>query len=139
MNSREQILKAILRIFGSSSLLAVIFVAAPFSWMQEIHASLGMGSLPDAPIVGYLARSTSAFYALVGGLFWVVSFDLQRFRPVVIYLGAAITVLGAAFVVIDWAEGLPLYWKAWEGPFVIALGLSLFFLGRALEPTDPAS
>jgi hypothetical protein len=84
-------------------------------------------------------RVYNPFYALVGGLFWVVSFDLQRYRQVVIYLGAAITILGAAFAVIDWAEGLPLFWKVWEGPFVIALGLSLFFLGRALEQSDSAS
>lgn len=133
MGASEQLLKGILRIFGSSSLFALIFVAAPYSWMDEIHSALGMGSLPDSPVVGYLARSTSAFYALVGGLLWVLSFDLQRHRRVVIYLGAATTVLGAILLVVDWAEGLPLFWKVWEGPFVIALGLSLFFLGRAVE------
>jgi hypothetical protein len=28
------------------------------------------------PVVGSLARSTSAFYAMLGGLFWIISFDL---------------------------------------------------------------
>ena len=46
--------------------------------MVAMHADLGLGRLPDAPIVGYLARSTSAFYAIEGGLFWVVSIDLVR-------------------------------------------------------------
>ena len=76
--SSEGRLKLILRLLGGSSLTAVIFVAAPTAWMRDIHASLGMGPLPEGPVVGYLARSTSAFYALVGGLFWLVSFDLQR-------------------------------------------------------------
>jgi len=69
----EQVLKLFLRLIGSAALLALIFVAAPHAWMDAIHAQMGMGQLPDAPVVGYLARSTSAFYALLGGLLWVVS------------------------------------------------------------------
>jgi len=133
MNS-EQTLKLILRLLGSSSLFALIFVAAPYAWMDSIHSSLGMGRLPDDPVVGYLARSTSAFYALLGGLFWVVSFDLRRHRQVLIYLGAAITVFGAVLLVVDWSEGMPPSWTIWEGPFVIVFGLSVFFLSRGVEP-----
>jgi len=90
--------------------------------------------MPDTPVVWYLARSTSAFYALLGGLFWVVSFDPRRHRSVLIYLGAAVTLLGVALLVMDWWEGLPLLWKVWEGPFVIVFGLVLLFLSRAIEP-----
>ncbi len=75
-----------------------------------------MGQLPDKPVVGYLARSTSALYAILGGLFWTVSFDLERHRLVLRYLGAAITLFGAALLVIDWSEGLPFLWKVWEVP-----------------------
>ena len=142
MNSSDRWLRSTLRLFGSSSLFALIFVAAPHAWMNEIHAALGLGELPATPIVGYLARSTSAFYALVGGLFWVISFDLRRYRGVVIYLGAAIIVLGAALTIIDWSEGLPLWWQLWEGPIVVGLGLALSVLGRRIEevakgPTRP--
>jgi hypothetical protein len=126
----EQTLKIILRLMGSSSLLALIFVAAPYTWMDSIHSALGMGRLPDTPVVGYLARSTSAFYAMLGGLFWVVSFDLSRHRPVLIYLGAAVTSFGVILVAVDWSEGLPLFWKIWEGPFVTALGLFIGFSSR---------
>lgn len=117
---------------GSFSLTAVIFVAAPYSWMNSLHEMLGLGTLPDAPIVGYLARSTSAFYALIGGLFWVLSFDVNRHRQVLIYLGAAFAIFGVALFVIDWAEGLPLMWSVWEGPFTLVFGLVLSTLGRRL-------
>ncbi len=126
----EQTLKLILRLMGSSSLLALIFVAAPYTWMESIHSTLGMGQLPDKPVVGYLARSTSAFYALLGGLFWVVSFDLGRHRRVLIYLGAAISSLGVVLLVVDWLEGMPSFCTLWEGPFVTAFGLALLFLNR---------
>ena len=94
-------LKLLLRVVGSASLLALIFVVAPESRMVSMHADLGLGRLPDAPIVGYLARSTSAFYAIEGGLFWVVSFDLVRYRPVVRYLGATTAVFGVVLLGVD--------------------------------------
>ena len=115
---------------------ALVFVAAPHDWMISIHAWLGMGALPDTPVVWYLARSTSAFYALLGGLFWVVSFDLEQHRQVLIYLGVAATLLGVSLTIIDWAEGLPVFWKVWEGPFVIVTGLAVWLLSRAL-PKPP--
>jgi len=132
--SSERTLKLILRLMGSSSLLALIFVAAPYRWMESIHSMLGMGQLPDMPVVGYLARSTSAFYALAGGLFWVVSFDLGRHRRVLIYLGAAIFSLGAVLLVVDWSEAMPTFWKIWEGPFVMVFGLTMLFLSRSVRP-----
>jgi hypothetical protein len=119
---------------GFFSLTALAFVVAPRSWMRSTHEWLGMGPMPDTPVVWYLARSTSAFYALLGGLFWVVSFDPRRHRSVLLYLGAAVTLLGVALLVTDWWEGLPLYWKVWEGPFVIVFGLALLLLVRVIGP-----
>jgi hypothetical protein len=78
-SSHESALRVLLGLIGTSSLLALIFVAAPYSWMNEIHQNLGMGDLShQQPVVGYLARSTSALYAILGGLFWLICFDLQR-------------------------------------------------------------
>jgi len=59
-------------------LLALMFVAAPRSWMRDIHVLVDLGEMLDTPIVWYLARSVSAFYAVMGGLFWVVSFDVSK-------------------------------------------------------------
>ena len=135
----EQLLKLLLQFLGTTSLFALVFVVAPYSWLDSIHSLLGMGQLPDKPVVGYLARSTSAFYALLGGLFWIVSFDLGRHRLVLRYLGAAITLFGAALLVIDWWEGLPFLWKVWEGPFLMAFGLAIFFLSRKIKMSESKS
>lgn len=129
----EQTLKLILRVMGSASLFALIFVAAPYQWMDSIHSTLGMGPLPHTPVVGYLARSTSAFYALLGGLLWVISSDLGRHRRVLIYLGAAIMVFGLVLLVVDWLEGMPSLWTIWEGPFVMVFGLAILSLSRAVK------
>ena len=125
-------LKVLFRLIGSSSLLALIFVVAPRSWMESIHLQSGMGQLPEGPVVGYLARSLSAFYALMGGLFWVISFDLDRNRIVVSYLGRAIVILGVILIGVDWWEGLPFFWKLWEGPFMIVMGLLIWSWSRRL-------
>ncbi len=129
------LLQLLLRVFGTSSLLATIFVAAPHAWMSDIHADLGMGELPDAPVVWYLARSTSAFYAILGGLFWVVSFNPARYRPVLLYLGWAIVLLGLSLLVIDFIEGMPWFWRLWEGPVVLLYGVAVLVLSlREREP-----
>jgi len=104
-------------------LLAVIGVVMPHSWMDAVHQRLGMGPLPPQPVVGYLARSTSAFYAILGALFWVVSFDLRRYRPILQYLGLIMVLLGITIGIVDIVEGLPLWWKLSEGPLTVAVGI----------------
>lgn len=131
-NSSERLFKIFLRFIGTASLFALVFVAVPYSTMDAIHAWLGMGRLPTEPVVGYLARSTSAFYALVGGLLWLLSFDLRRYRSVLVYLGFAVILLGVILLAVDWAEGMPLFWKLWEGPLVIAYGLIMLCFCRAI-------
>jgi len=129
MSMAERLSRLHLRALGTVSLSALIFVAVPYAQMDAIHRWLGLGRLPDAPIVGYLARSTSAFYAFLGGLLWVVSFDLRRHRQVLCYVGCALIALGAALFAVDWLEGLPLFWRVGEGPIDAAFGASLLWLG----------
>ena len=103
-----------LRVVGSTALLAVIGMIMPYSWMNEVHQWLGWGQLPSEPVVGYLARSTSALYAVIGGLLWAISFDPIRHRLVVLYVGAVFLVLAVALTIVDVVEGLPLYWTLGE-------------------------
>jgi len=113
-------------------MLALIAVVMPYSWMNAIHNRLGMGELPPEPIVGYLARSTSAFYAMFGGLLWVVSFDLSRHRLVLFYLGVAVFLFGLILFAVDLLEGMPRWWSLTEGPINISFGLLILFLSRRM-------
>ena len=124
----DRLLREVLRIIGSSSLLAMFAVVMPYSWMDAIHQWLGMGELPEVPVVGYLARSTSAFYALLGGLLWMLSFDLRRHRAVLCYLGAAIILFGLILLGVDLLEGMPLFWSLWEAPIDVAFGIVILLL-----------
>ncbi len=117
-----------LRILGTASLLALGAVFMPYSWMDAIHQWLGLGVLPTEPIVGYLARSTSAFYTFLGGMMWVVSFDLYKHRLVLIYIGAATTIFGAVLFVVDLVEDMPLWWSIGEGLSNVAVGVVILVL-----------
>ncbi len=119
-------------------LFALIFVAAPHSWMRDIHRWIELGEMPDTPVVWYLARSTSAFYAIVGGLFLLVSRDLKRHRPILIYLGWSVTFLGLVLLIIDVSEEMPPSWALSEGPLSVGLGLAMLYLVRSV-PTEPSS
>ena len=135
MTRSERVLKVLLRVVGSAALLAIVAVFMPYSWMDAIHGRLGMGELPSAPIVGYLARSTSAFYAILGGLMWFVSYDLRRYRALLGYLGAALVGFGAVWIGVDVAEGMPSFWTWQEGPIAIAMGSATLALRRGV-PAD---
>ena len=101
--------------------------------MNAIHQMLGMGELPSNPIVGYLARSTSALYALLGGLLLLLSLDVRRYGVVLTYLGIGFSLFGLALLFVDWIEGLPFFWKVWEGPFVFLLGVTLIYLNHRID------
>ncbi|MHC5056247.1 MAG: hypothetical protein ACYTKD_16225 [Planctomycetota bacterium] len=131
----ERILKILLRVVGTTALLAIVAVFMPYSWMDAIHRALAIGELPSAPIVGYLARSTSAFYAILGGLLWSVSADLRRYRALLGYLGAALVAFGTVWIGVDVVEGMPSFWTCQEGPIVVAMGSAILVLRRGV-PAD---
>lgn len=136
MTRQELLFKLFLRIIGTAALLALFAVFFPYSWMNAVHQWLGMGELPSEPIVGYLARSTSAFYAFLGGLLLVVSFDLRRHRMVLCYLGVVIVIFGAALLAVDVLEGMPIWWTVGEGPFNFVFGTVIFVLARKLHKRE---
>ena len=116
-------------------LFALVFVVAPGSWMRDIHGLVGLGEMPDTAIVWYLARSLSAFYAMMGGLFWVVSFNVSHYYSVLSYLGWTTTVFGGALCVIDVQAAMPFAWTMTEGPFVALFGVVILYLISRFEHT----
>jgi hypothetical protein len=128
--TRNSFLTLYLRVVGTIAGLAAICAVMPLSWMDAIHQAIGMGTLPDQPIVEYLARSTSALYALLGALFWMVSFDLVRYHLLVRRLGMAIIALGILLLGVDVMAGMPWFWQAIEGPANIVLGSVILWAAR---------
>ena len=130
MTKADKALVLFLRVVGAGGLFALVPVFMPFAWMAATHRWLGLGEMPAAPVVEYLARSASALYALCGGLFLVLGSDLGRYRPLVQFLGVAFTLLGPVFLFIDLAAGMPWWWIAAEGPPGVVVGPLVYFLAR---------
>jgi hypothetical protein len=133
MTRADKALVILLRFVGVGSLFALIPVLMPMSWMVATHRWLGLGEMPTDPVVEYLARDLSAFYALVGALLLVMASDLERYRPLVRFFALACIVLSILFTGIDLAAGMPWWWTASEGPGGIVFGALMFLLARPVS------
>jgi len=131
-----RLLQIILRVGGAVVLMAVFAIFMPTRWMAATNDWLGLEGFPASPLVDYLTRSLSMMYALQGGLLILLSFDLRRYRPVLLYVSITTVVGGLLLTGIDLHAGLPLYWTLSEGPPVALLGLLLVWLVRRI-PQPP--
>ena len=128
----RQALVLLLRVFGGMTLFAFFAMLLPPESMASAHAWLGLGEFPRTPIVDYLARTISALYGFHGILVLLVSTDVVRYRPILVYLWNLNIAFGIMLVVIDLYAGLPWWWTAFEGPPIALLGVLLAFLARSV-------
>ena len=128
--TRAKLLVILLRIFGIGGLFALGAVIMPLSWMAAIHSRLGLGEMPTAPIMEYLARTVSALYVFLSVVFLVAASDLERYRSLVQILGVSLFLTGVVFTGIDLAAGLPWWWTASEGPPCVVFGAVIFLLAQ---------
>jgi hypothetical protein len=138
LNRTEKILAWLLRVGGAVMLVALVAVFMPFEWMDSIHRQTGLGELPHVPIVGYLTRSISAFYALHGALLLFLARDVSRHLPVVRFLAVAGIVFGVLLLGLDWAVEMPALWTLGEGPWVMVLSGVVLWFTRACKRNPPS-
>jgi hypothetical protein len=132
MSSAERWLSLALRILAVPVLLAIPCALLPMDWMNAIHQRLGLGPLPTAPILEYLARSSSLLYGFHGFILLLVASDVRRYLPLIWLLGGAGLAFGLAMLVIDHLAGLPVYWRWLEAGFILGeSGIILLLTWRA--------
>jgi len=129
----ELALIIILRLSGLLLIMAFIAVFLPYENMASIHKQMGLGNLPQLPILDYLARSVSLFYGIHGVMVLYISFNLMRYLPflkLLCYLGF---VFGIALFIIDKNAPMPADWSLAEGPFIISLNMVVYILVKLIE------
>lgn len=135
--SAPKILVGLVRLQGFILSAAAVPVLMPTAWMDLLHSQLHIGPFPLAPIVEYLTRSISALYAVHGVLLVFISFDLERYRPLLGLLILLHGVLGLAMLGIDLWAMMPWWWTLCEGPpitaFAILLGVFYWRWSTALD------
>lgn len=133
MSARPNHLAIFLRFLGLIDFAAVLAVLAPTSWLSKCHEWLGLGAYPDAPITGYLARSTSVWFVSFGVFLWFVSRDVVRHLSVIQFVAYAMIVQGFVMLGIDGLCGLPIWWVIAEGVSCIVLGIVTVGLCRNVK------
>ena len=131
--SPERLLVVLLRLCGGVIVLAFAAMVMPTAWMVSTHARLGLGELPQLPIVDYLTRSLSALYGFHGVLLLVVSRDPVRYLGIVRYIGVTNIVFGAVMIGIDAYAGMPWWWSMAEGPPVAVVGVIVLYLAARVR------
>ena len=131
----ERILKLVLQINGWIMATAVFGVFLSHDQMATIHQWLGLGKFPDAKIVDYLARSLSAFYALMGVLYIVLARDIRAYATIITFMAWASICFGVATIIIDLQLDFPAWWTWGEGPFIIMYGAVVLWLQRKVKKT----
>ncbi len=133
----ERILKLILQINGAVMATALVAVFLPQDWMADIHQWLNLeeAKFPKTSIVDYLARSLSAFYALMGVLYIVLARDIRAYATIITFMAWASICFGVATIIIDLQLGFPAWWTWGEGPFIIAYGAGVLWLQRKVKKT----
>jgi hypothetical protein len=127
---RRRLLVFLLRLGGAFTVLAFPAMFLPVEWMASTHHWLGLGELPRAPVVDYLARSVAALYGFHGVLLLIVARDPVRFAPIVRFVGVMNVAFGLMMTAIDAHAGLPSWWTLTEGPPIVGFGIAILLLSR---------
>ena len=120
----------LLRLVGAIEILAFASVVMPRSWMEASHEWLGMGAMPDGPILIFLIRQASYAYGMHGISLWIIASDVVRFRPLVIFTGVTFLIAGPVFFLIDYTSGVPLWWTIGDTVGCAFFGAGLLWLTR---------
>jgi hypothetical protein len=129
MNSRR-LLAWLLRVAGAFELLAFFAVIMPRSWMEVSHSWLGLGVMPDGPLIMFMIRQASFTYGMHGVSLLVLSSDVVRFRALVILNGIAYLFAGPIFFLIDWTTGMPWWWTLIDSLGCGSTGVAILLLDR---------
>ncbi|HKO98489.1 MAG TPA: hypothetical protein VJU86_15940 [Pyrinomonadaceae bacterium] len=120
----------LLRLTGATEILAFIAVVMPRSWMESSHLWLGMGVMPDGPLIDFMIRQASYVYGMHGVSLFILASDVVRFRTLVIFNGISFLLAGPVFFLIDYSAGVPMWWTAVDTLGCAFFGAALLWLNR---------
>jgi len=135
--NREKLLVWLLRIAGATEIFAFIAVVMPRSWMEVSNAWLGMGAMPDGPLLMFMIRQASYTYGVHGLSLWLIASDVERFRPFIVFNGIAFLVAAPVFLLIDITSGMPWWWAVSDPGSCGFFGVTLLWLSH--RPLDEQS
>jgi hypothetical protein len=128
--SSERHLKFVVRFVGGLDLLALLAVLGPWDALAACIKISGVGPVVHGPLLEYLARSSSAMYALHGALMLFLSTDVHRYAPVLKFLARVGIVHAGLLAAMDFWVGLPWQWAIAESVTYFTESLLILWLLR---------
>lgn len=129
----EKLQSWVLRLAGAVEILAFFAVVMPRSWMEASHTWLGMGEMPDGPLIMFMIRQASYAYGMHGVSLWLLATDVRRFRLLVLFNAAAYVIASVVFAAIDYLVGMPLWWTIVDAFGCGSTGVALLLLDREIK------
>ncbi|MDC0322287.1 hypothetical protein OAL55_02865 [Verrucomicrobiales bacterium] len=133
----QRILVFMLRMMGVLSVAAVAAIFMPHAWMNWFHETMGMGELPDLPVVSYLSRSLSGFYLFFGAVVLYLARDVIRYLELIRFWARFGLVFATVSLYIDVTAKLPIWWIISEVGFLFTFFLYVSFLLKKIERARP--
>jgi hypothetical protein len=133
MSSQEKHLAWFLRFTAVIFLCAAPAVVMPTAWMHAINDWLGLGPLPEAPLLQYLARSMSALYVTMGGSYWFMSNDVRRYLPLLRFTVPVMVGFAVTVTIVDVQVAMPIQWTAGAALSLAGWTLALWWLVRRIK------
>lgn len=128
--NRRLLLVWLLRLAGATEVLAFIAVVMPRSWMEIANTAIGLGPMPDGPLLMFMIRQASYTYGVHGLSLWLIASDVERFRAFVVFNGIAFLLAAPVFFLIDLTSGMPLWWAVSDPGSCGLFGAALLWLSR---------
>ena len=135
MNS-ERLLSFVLRLAGTFELLAFVAVVMPRSWMEASHSWLGMGVMPDGPLIMFMIRQASYAYGMHGVSLWLLASDIKRYRRLIAFNGISFLIAGVVFALIDYTAGMPIWWTIGDSIGCACFGAAVLWLNPRTESIE---
>lgn len=133
----ERWLKVFLQINGLIMALAAVAVFMPTSWMTWTHEQVGLGDFPAAPIAEYLARLTSALYAVLGVLLLLVAPDVRKYSSIITCMAIATPAVSVSVTLMCLHLHMPLSWVISDPVASGLFGVVILALQRKTRQQEP--
>jgi hypothetical protein len=128
--NKEQLQRWLLLLSGATEILAFVAVIMPRSWMEAGHNWIGLGEMPQGPLLMFMIRQASYVYGMHGVSLCVLATDVRRFRPLIILNGISFLLAAGVFFWIDYSSGMPWFWTLSDAFACGFFGAALLWLNR---------
>jgi hypothetical protein len=101
--------------------------------MEASHSWLGLGAMPEGPIIMFMIRQASYAYGMHGVSLWLMATDVRRYQPLIVFNAISFLIAGVVFSLIDYTEGMPFWWTIVDGFGCASFGAAVLILNSRMR------